>query len=137
MRWITTGEAAEIAGLSRPLVERILGRYPGEIRWSTVGAQPSVMAEQFEAWIKPFLAASDAGDLEQIRAEAILDPLPSAKELSPQEKEAREASRVRAVELAKVLSKDEGAGRGDGTAERLQDTVMDTSAPRARPSNKS
>lgn len=30
--WITTGEAAEMSGLSRPLVERILGGYPGDIR---------------------------------------------------------------------------------------------------------
>ena len=104
MRWITTGEAAEISGLSRPLVEKILGHYPGEIRRSAAGGQPSVMADQFEAWIKAILAAVDPGDLDQIRAEAILNPLPSAQPHSPQEKEAREASRRRAAELLKRLS---------------------------------
>lgn len=106
MRWITTTEAAEMAGLSRPLVERILrsGGYVGEIRWPPAPAHPSVRAEEFEAWIKPILAAFDPGDLEQIRAEAILEPLPSAKELSPHEKEARDASRARAAALVKKLS---------------------------------
>jgi hypothetical protein len=75
--WITTAEAAERSGLPRPLVERILGRYPGDVRWSTDGAPPRVLADEFEAWIKPILAASDPGDLEQIRAEAILDNVPS------------------------------------------------------------
>ncbi|MFX1679897.1 hypothetical protein PV762_11710 [Mitsuaria sp. CC2] len=104
MRWITTGEAAKISGLSRPLVEKILGHYPGEIRRSAVGAQPSVIADQFDSWIKAILAATDPGDLDQIRAEAILNPRPSAKAPSPQEMEARKASRRRAAELVKMLS---------------------------------
>lgn len=92
-----------MAGLSRPLVERILGGYPGEILWSTVGAKPSVRVDQFEAWIKPILATTDAGDLGQIRAEAILDDaLPLAKDL---DSEARTESRARAAELAKMFGK--------------------------------
>lgn len=138
-RWITTTEAAEMSGLSRPLVERILGSgdYEGEIRWPAEETHPSVRADEFEAWIKPILSASDPGDLEQMRDEAILDPPPSAKKLSLQEKGAREASRARAAELAKVLSKDGGSGREDGTAERLQETVVNTSARRASPSDRS
>ncbi|WP_431049266.1 hypothetical protein [Roseateles sp. L2-2] len=104
-RWITTTEAAEMAGLSRQVVERILrcGNYEGEIRWPAAGTHPSVRAAEFEAWIGPILAASDPGDLEQIRAEAILEPPPSAMELSPHEQEARDASRARAAALVKKL----------------------------------
>ena len=100
MRWITSAEAAEIWRMSRPLVERILGRYPGEIRWSSVGAQPSVIAGQFEAWIEPAWAAADPGDLDEIGAEAILDPVSSTEKSDP---ETRAASRARALELAKKL----------------------------------
>lgn len=100
-RWITAAEAAERSGLPRPVVERLLRRYPGDVRWSTEGAPTSVLAYEFEAWIKPILAASDPGDLEQIRAEAILDDVPSTEKSNP---EAREASRARALELARKLS---------------------------------
>lgn len=100
MHWITTDEAAEISGLSRPLVERILSRYPGEIRWSSVDARPSIMAGQFEAWIEPVWAAADPGDLDEIRAEAILDPVSSTEKSDP---ETRAASRARALELAEKL----------------------------------
>ena len=93
-RWITTTEAAEMSGLSRPLVEKILrsGDYEGEILWPAEGTHPSFRADEFEAWIKPILSASDPGDLEQISEEAILDHLKSAKELSKEEKGDREAS---------------------------------------------
>ena len=100
-RWITTTEVAKRLGLSRTFLERILAEYPGDVRWSTEGTSPRVLADEFEAWFKPIWVASDPGDLDQIRAEAILEDVPSPERSSPEE---REASRARAMELARKLS---------------------------------
>lgn len=102
-RWITTAEASELTGFSRPLIERLLaaGHYEGEIRNASESKRLAVKADEFQAWIKRCSEGTDPGDLARVRAEGLVDDeIPPTGRSTP---ELRAASRARALKLAKRL----------------------------------
>lgn len=97
--WISTQEAANRSGFSRPFVAALLdsGAYEGQIHRTPVGGHRKVRADEFAAFMAK---ASAAPSLDEARRSAELREPPGQP--APSEP-ARAASRVRAAALAKKL----------------------------------
>lgn len=108
-RWVTTQEAADLTGFSRPFVARLLdsGNYPGEVHRTLKGGHRKVRGDEFQNWIKQISVGTDPGTLQQVRATADVELREGEGQTDPSaaEQEARAASRARALELSKKLGR--------------------------------
>ena len=98
--WISTQEAANLCGFSRPFVAALLdsGTYPGKVQ-RTAGGHRRVLASEFEALVaKAFAAAPKT--LAQARKAVELKPLDGGPAMP---RTVRKQSKVRATALAHKL----------------------------------
>lgn len=98
--WISTQEAADRCGFSRPFVAALLdsGSYPGKVT-RTPGGHRKVLASEFEALVAQASAQAPQTMPQARKAVDLLEPGHAEPAPSPQ----RRQSRVRAQALAKKL----------------------------------
>lgn len=99
--WISTQEAANRCGFSRPFVAALLdsGTYEGQIHRTPVGGHRKVRADEFAAFIAKTAPLAPASLPEARQSAVVSEPQPSEPPSAPE----RAASRVRATALAKKL----------------------------------